>query len=78
VEELRSVGMGMALYPLSAFRAQAAAALKVFETIRKEGSAKSAIPLMQTREALYAHLRYHDYERKIDELYARDNLKVGD
>lgn len=78
VEELGSVGMAMALYPLSAFRAQAAAALKVFETIRREGSAKSAIGLMQTRDDLYKHLGYHDYERKIDELYAKDNLKVGD
>jgi len=78
VEELGSVGIAMALYPLSAFRAQAAAALKVFEAIRKEGSAKSVIPLMQTRDELYKHLDYHAYERKIDELYAKDNLKVGD
>jgi len=78
VEELRSVGMAMALYPVSAFRAQAAATLKVFETIRKEGSAKSVIPLMQTRDDLYKHLGYHDYEQKIDALYAKDNLKVGD
>jgi methylisocitrate lyase len=78
VEELRSVGMAMALYPVSAFRAQAAATLKVFETIRREGSAKSVIPLMQTRDDLYKHLGYHDYEQKIDALYAKDNLKVGD
>lgn len=78
VEELRSAGMAMALYPLSAFRAQAAATLKVFEAIRTEGSAKSVIPLMQTRDDLYKHLGYHDYERKIDALYAKDNLKVGD
>lgn len=78
VEELRSVGMAMALYPASAFRAQAAATLRVFETIRKEGSAKSVIPLMQTRDELYQHLGYHDYEQKIDALYAKDNLKVGD
>lgn len=78
VEELRSVGIAMALYPLSAFRAQAAAALKVFEAIRNEGSAKSVIPLMQTRDDLYKYLDYHAYERKIDQLYAKDNLKVGD
>ena len=78
VEELRSVGMAMALYPLSAFRAQAAATLKVFEAIRTEGSAKSVIPIMQTRDDLYKHLGYHEYERKIDQLYAKDNLKVGD
>lgn len=78
VEELRSVGMAMALYPLSAFRAQAAATLKVFDAIRTEGSAKSVIPIMQTRDDLYKHLGYHEYERKIDELYASNNLKVGD
>lgn len=78
VDELRSVGIAMALYPLSAFRAQAAAALKVFEAIRKEGSARSVIPLMQTRDDLYRHLDYHAYERRIDQLYAKDNLKVGD
>ena len=78
LDELRSVGVAMALYPLSAFRAQSAAALQVFETIRRDGSAKQALPLMQTRDELYKHLDYHAYERKIDELYAKDHLKVGD
>ena len=78
VDELRSVGVAMALYPLSAFRAQSAAALKVFEAIRREGSAKSVLPLMQTRDELYRYLDYHAYERKIDELYAKEGLKVGD
>jgi len=78
LEELRSVGVGIALYPLSAFRAQSAAALKVFGAIRSEGSVRSVLPLMQTRDELYRHLDYHAYERKIDELYAKDKLKVGD
>lgn len=78
VAELGSAGVAIALYPLSAFRAQSAAALKVFEAIRRDGSAKAVLPLMQTRDELYRHLDYHAYERKIDELYARDNLKVGD
>lgn len=78
VDELRSAGVAMALYPLSAFRAQCAAALKVFEAIRREGSAKSVIALMQSRDDLYKYLDYHAYERKIDALYAKDNLKVGD
>lgn len=77
-DELKSAGVAIALYPLSAFRAQSAAALKVFETIRKEGSAKSVLPLMQSRDDLYKHLDYHAYERKIDQLYAKDKLKVGD
>jgi methylisocitrate lyase len=78
VEQLRSAGVAMALYPLSAFRAQSAAALKVFEAIRRDGSAKQVLPLMQTRDELYQHLDYHAYERKIDQLYAKDRLKVGD
>ena len=76
--ELRGAGVAMALYPLSAFRAQSAAALQVFETIRRDGSAKQALALMQSRDELYKHLDYHAYERKIDELYAKDQLKVGD
>ena len=77
VGELRSVGVSIALYPLSAFRAQSAAALKVFDAIRSQGSAKSVIDAMQTREELYKHLGYHEYEQKIDQLYAKDHLKVG-
>lgn len=78
LDELRSAGIAMALYPLSAFRAQSAAALKVFESIRRDGSARQVLPLMQSRDELYRHLDYHAYERKIDALYARDQLKVGD
>ena len=78
VDELGGAGVAMALYPLSAFRAQSAVALRVFDAIRKEGSAKSVVPLMQTRDDLYKHLGYHAYEQKIDQLYAKDHLKVGD
>jgi methylisocitrate lyase len=78
LQELRSAGVAIALYPLSAFRAQSAAALKVFEAIRRDGSAKEVLPLMQPRDELYRHLDYHAYERKIDALYAKDQLKVGD
>jgi methylisocitrate lyase len=78
LQELRSAGVAIALYPLSAFRAQSAAALKVFEAIRRDGSAQEVLPLMQPRDELYRHLDYHAYERKIDALYAKDQLKVGD
>ncbi|MCC6532090.1 MAG: methylisocitrate lyase [Burkholderiales bacterium] len=78
LDELRAAGVSIALYPLSAFRAQSAAALRVFEAIRKEGSAASVLALMQSRDDLYRYLDYHAYERKIDELYAKDKLKVGD
>jgi len=77
LDELRAVGVTVALYPLSAFRAQCQAALKVFEAIRKDGHAKNALSIMQNREDLYRYLDYHSYEKKIDALYARDKLKTG-
>ncbi len=48
-----------------------AAALKVYETIRAEGTQKSVLPLMQTRDDLYRYLGYHAYEQKLDELFAK-------
>jgi methylisocitrate lyase len=71
VEELRSAGVAMALYPLSAFRAMNKAALKVYETVRKQGSQKQLIGEMQTRDELYDFLNYHSYEQKLDELFTR-------
>ena len=67
-EELGSVGVSLTLYPLSAFRAMNAAALDVFRALRDEGTQKSVVDMMQTREELYEILNYHEYERKIDEL----------
>lgn len=74
-QELASANVAMALYPLSAWRAMNAAALKVFQAIRKEGSAKSVVDLMQTRDDLYDYLDYHAYEKKLDTLFARDKQK---
>jgi methylisocitrate lyase len=71
VDELRSADVGIVLYPLTAFRAMNKAALKVYETVRKTGTQKSLLPEMQTREELYDILGYHDYEKKLDELFAR-------
>lgn len=68
-EELADVGIRMALYPLSAFRAMNRAALEVYRTIRKEGTQKNVIPTMQTREELYDFLGYHAFEQKLDELF---------
>ena len=65
-EELGSVGVSLALYPLSAFRAMNAAALQVFRTLRDEGTQKRVVDMMQTRDELYESLNYHEYERKID------------
>ena len=66
--ELTSAGVKMILYPLSAFRAMNKAAEKVYEVIRKEGSQKSVIDTMQTREELYQRINYYEYETALDRL----------
>jgi methylisocitrate lyase len=71
LDELRSAGVAIALYPLSAFRAMNKAALRVYETLRNEGTQKNVVDTMQTRSELYEHLGYHDYEAKLDALFAR-------
>jgi methylisocitrate lyase len=72
VEELAAAGIRMALYPLSAFRAMAQAANGVYREIRARGTQRGVLPALQTRDELYAVLGYHDYERKLDELFASD------
>ena len=72
LDELRRVGIGLVLYPLSAFRAMSAAALRVYETLRAEGTQESVLSLMQTREELYAVLDYHSFERKLDALFSQE------
>jgi methylisocitrate lyase len=69
VEELRSAGVRLALYPLSAFRAMNAAALNVYRSIRAHGTQKEVVPAMQTRAELYEFLNYQAYERKMDALF---------
>ena len=71
-QELASANVAMALYPLSAWRASNAAALKVFQAIRKDGHQKNVVDLMQSRDDLYDYLGYHDYEQKLDALFKRD------
>jgi methylisocitrate lyase len=72
VAELGSVGVKLVLYPLSAFRAMSQAALAVYGAIRKDGTQKNVVNLMQTRAGLYEVLGYHDYERKLDELFGKN------
>jgi methylisocitrate lyase len=67
--ELGQAGVRLVLYPLSAFRAAAKAHEVVFGAIRREGTQKSVVPHMQTRAELYEVLGYHEYERKLDELF---------
>jgi methylisocitrate lyase len=69
--ELASVGVRLVLYPLSAFRAQAKAALAVYGAIRRDGTQKKVLDLMQTRAELYDVLGYHEYEQKLDELFGK-------
>ena len=71
LDELRSADVAIVLYPLTAFRAMNKAALKAYETVRKQGTQKPMLPEMQTREELYDIIGYHDYEKKLDELFAR-------
>jgi methylisocitrate lyase len=71
LEELRSADVDVALYPLSAFRAMNQAALAVYATLRRDGTQKAVVDRMQTREDLYRYLGYHDFERKLDALFAK-------
>ena len=66
ITELKSAGVDMALYPLSAFRAMNKAAENVYEVIRREGTQKSVLDSMQTREELYERINYYEYEKSLD------------
>ena len=71
-DELARAGVDIVLYCCAAYRAMNAAALKVYEAIRNEGTQKHVIPMMQTRAELYKYLDYHAYEQKLDALFAKD------
>ena len=73
---MRTVNVGLALYPLSAFRAANAAALRVYEAIRRDGTQRAVVDTMQTRAELYDFLDYHSYEQKLDELFAKDKRQT--
>ena len=73
-EELANAGVSLALYPLSAYRAMAKAAMGVYETLRRDGTQKAVIDSMQTRDELYDVLGYHEYEDKLDQLFADKGL----
>lgn len=68
VDELKSAGVAIVLYPLTAFRMMSQAAIKAYEKLKQAGTQRSLIEEMQTREGLYDVLNYHEYEQKIDEL----------
>lgn len=70
VDELRTAGVGIVLYPLSAFRAMNKAAETVYQAIRRDGHQRNVVDMMQTREELYDRIGYHDFEKKLDALFA--------
>ncbi|MBN8428220.1 MAG: methylisocitrate lyase [Ottowia sp.] len=71
VDELGAADVAMVLYPLSAFRAMNKAALNTYTAIRRDGTQKAVLDTMQTRMELYASIGYHDYEQKLDALFAQ-------
>lgn len=73
VDELAAHDVSLVLYPLSAFRAMNAAALKVYQSVRDNGTQQHVVDLMQTRNELYDYLDYHAYEKKLDELYSNND-----
>jgi methylisocitrate lyase len=77
VDELRSVGVQIVLYPLSAFRAMNKAAEAVYQAIRRDGTQKNVLDMMQTRSELYERIDYDRYERKLDQLFARAKAAEG-
>jgi methylisocitrate lyase len=74
-EELGEWGADMVLYPLSAFRAMNKAAETVYKSILENGDQKAVVDMMQTRMDLYDYLGYHDYEQKLDALFAEGKNK---
>lgn len=72
VDELKNAGVGLILYPLSAFRAANKAAQNVYEHIRKDGTQANVLDTMQTRDELYKSIGYHDYEQKLDNLFKKN------
>jgi methylisocitrate lyase len=75
VDELKSAGVGMVLYPLSAFRAANKAAEAVYESVRRDGHQRNVIDMMQTRDELYDRINYHEFEGKLDVLFAQGKSK---
>ncbi len=72
--ELEHTGVSLVLYPLSAYRAMSKAAELVYTTLRKDGTQRAVIDSMQTRDELYEVLGYHEYEDKLDQLFADQGL----
>ncbi len=77
LEQLREAGVATALYPLSAFRAMSQAALQVYRSLAADGHQRAVLENMQTREDLYEVLGYHEFEKKLDRLFAEEAQNVS-
>lgn len=75
LDDLRSANVDIALYCCGAYRAMNAAALNFYQTLRAEGTQKNVVPSMQSRMDLYQYLGYHEYEQKLDALFAQGKGK---
>jgi len=75
LDELRNADIAIALYPLSAFRAMNKAAENVYQAVRRDGTQKNVVDTMQTRMELYDRIGYHDFEQKLDALFAQQKAK---
>ena len=71
LDQMRDAGVRLVLYPLTAFRMMSAAAERAYATLRRDGTQKTLLDAMQTREQLYETLGYHEYEKKLDELFKK-------
>lgn len=71
LDELRSADVGLALYPLSAFRAMNKAAENVYQAVRRDGTQKNVVDTMQTRLELYDRINYHQFEQHLDSLFSQ-------
>jgi methylisocitrate lyase len=72
LDEMRAAGVRIVLYPLTAFRAMSHAASRAYQVLRQQGTQKSLLDQMQSRDELYAVLDYHAYEAKLDELFKKE------
>lgn len=72
VDELATAGINMVLYPLSAFRAMSKAAMTVYEAILRDGHQQNVLDIMEPRAQLYEHINYHEYEKKLDSLFDKE------
>ncbi|HEU4653738.1 MAG TPA: methylisocitrate lyase [Steroidobacteraceae bacterium] len=73
VAELAGAGVGLVLYPLSAFRAMSRAAEECYAAIRRDGTQRLVVDRMQSRVELYEVLDYHAYEQQLDRLFGKSN-----